>query len=85
MVGNNKLYKELKINMDPVTVHKLDLWFKVLKIYKLQNDANILKWVAYDSNFKPAKYDQGFKQWVAKVITAWCVLVKEGELENLKI
>lgn len=62
-----------QINMDAITVHTLDLWFKVLKIYKLQNDANILKWVAYDSNFKPAKYDQGFKQWV-----------KEGELESFK-
>jgi len=62
----HKLYKELKTNMGPITVHKWDLWFKVLKIYKIQNDANIIKWVAYDGNFKPAKYDHGFKQWVAK-------------------
>ena len=84
LVGDKKLYKELKINMDPMTVHTLDLWFKVLKMYKIQNDANIFKWIPYDRNFKPANYDQGFKQWAAKGITAWCVLVKEGELESFE-
>ena len=73
--------------MDPVTVHTLDLWFKVLKMYKIQNDAKILKWVTYDSKFYPAKYDQRFKQWVGKGIAAWCVLESKGELmsfENLR-
>lgn len=73
MVGDSQLYKEHKTNMDPITVHTLDLWFKVLKMNKIQNDAKILKWVAYDSKFNPAKYDQRFKQWVGKGITAWCV------------
>ncbi len=43
MIRNNKLHKELKNNMDPITVPMLDLWFVILKIYKIQNDANILK------------------------------------------
>lgn len=47
-------------------------------MYNNQIDTNVLKWVAYDSNLKPAQYDQGFKQWAAKGITAWCVLDKEG-------
>lgn len=38
MVGDSQLYKELKINMNPITVHTLAQWFKVLKKY---NDAEI--------------------------------------------
>ena len=30
MVGDSQLYKELKMNMDPITAYTLDLWFKVL-------------------------------------------------------
>ena len=55
MSGDYKLYKELRTKMGPITVHTLDLWFKVLNIDKIQNDANTIKWVAYDGNFKPAK------------------------------
>ncbi len=80
MVCDRQLYKELKINMDPITVHTLDLWFKVLKIYKIQNDAKILKWIAYDSYFNPAKYDQRFKQWAGQGLTAWCILENKGKL-----
>lgn len=47
-----------------------------------QINTNLLKWVAYESNFKP--YDKGFKQWAIKGITAWCVLVKDGQLESLQ-
>lgn len=32
-----------------------------IKKYKIQNEANILRWVAYVSHFKPAKYNQGFQ------------------------
>lgn len=42
----------------------------------------MLKWVAFDSHFKPAEYDKGFKQWVDKGVTAWCTLQKDGELES---
>ena len=83
-IGDNKLYKELKNKMDRTTVHTLGLWFKILKVYKIQNDINILKWVAHDKNFKPAMYDPGFKHWVTKGITTWCVLVKDGRLESFE-
>ena len=83
-IGDNKLYKELKNKMDRTTVHTLGLWFKILKVYKIQNDINILKWVAHDRNSKPALYDPGFKHWVTKGITTWCVLVKDGRLESFE-
>ena len=69
--------------MDPTTVHTLGLWFKILKMYRIQNDINILKWVAHD-RFKPAMYDSGFKHWLTKGITTWCVLVKDGRLESFE-
>ena len=29
-------------------------------------------------------YDPGFKHWVTKGITTWCVLVKDGRLESFE-
>lgn len=84
IIGDKELYKKLRKNIDPITGHTLEIWFKILKIYKCYNDSKSLKWLAYDSNFKPAQYDQGFKQWAAKGVTAWCVLEREGQLESFQ-
>lgn len=49
----------------------------------LQNNKNLPKkegnkWGKFDSHFKSAVNDTGFKPWVIKGITAWCSLEKDG-------
>ena len=47
-------------------------------------DINQLKWLSFDSSFKPKEYDRGFKPWLTKGITAWCTLEEKGELESFQ-
>jgi len=84
IIGDKDTYKKIKNHMDPITLFTLELWFKIVEIHKIQEDINILKWVAFDSNFVPARQDEGFKRWVTKGITAWCTLEKKGELESFQ-
>lgn len=43
------MYKQFKTNIDPIIVHTFDMWFKVRKRPKIQNDVKMLKWVTYYS------------------------------------
>lgn len=69
---------------DPITTFTLEIWYSIVRRYKIQKDINVLRWIAYDSNFTPNKYDTGFKRWETKGITAWCVLMKDGQLESFQ-
>uniref|UniRef100_A0A3Q3ASL9 Reverse transcriptase domain-containing protein n=1 Tax=Kryptolebias marmoratus TaxID=37003 RepID=A0A3Q3ASL9_KRYMA len=84
VIGDEDRYERIKKNMDPITVFTLDLWFKTLKKHKIKKEMKVLRWVAYDSDFKPAMYDKGFKQWISKGITGWFTLQKDGELESFQ-
>lgn len=84
IIGDEEAYKLIKNQINPITIYTLKVWFSIIKKYKIQVDINSLKWEAYHSNFKPARYNKGFKRWTAKGITAWCVLVKDGQLESFQ-
>lgn len=84
VIGDEEIYKSIKNKINPITMFTLKLWFSVIKKHKIQKDISILKWIAYDSKFKPAKYDTGFKQWTNRGITAWCVLMKKRQLESFQ-
>ena len=79
-----KYTKGLKNNIDSITTFTLELWFRVIKKYRIKKETKVLRWVAFDSNFKSAEYDKGFKQWVDKGVTAWCTLEKDGALESFQ-
>ncbi|KAF7670040.1 hypothetical protein LDENG_00079520 [Lucifuga dentata] len=68
LIGDREQYKKLN-DLDPITDFTLNIWYGTIRKYKLQNELKVLKWVTYDSNFKPAQYDQGFEQWTIKGIT----------------
>ena len=46
--------------------------YKFIKKYGMNWDIHLLKWVASDSNFKPARYDKGLKK-------------KRGKLRELQL
>ena len=61
IIGEKEIYKKkIQEKIDPITSFTLDLWFRVVQKYRI-NDINQLKWLAFDSSFKPNKYDRGFK------------------------
>lgn len=59
IIGDEDTYKVIKNQINSITMFTLKLLFSIIKKYKIQKDANSLKWVAYDSKFKPARYDNG--------------------------
>ena len=87
LIGDQEIYKRIKKglkNIDSITTFTLELWFRVIKKYRIKKETKVLRWVAFDSNFKSAEYDKGFKQWVDKGVTAWCTLEKDGALESFQ-
>lgn len=78
VIGDKETYNKIKNKTDSITLFTLELWYRIIKNDGINKDIHLLKWVASDSNFKPASYDEGFKQWGIKGITAWCTLEKDG-------
>lgn len=84
VLGGTELTEHHRQSMGLTTSFTLRVWEKLVKIYKLQNERKLLKWIAFDSNFCPNKYDITFKQWIDKGITTWCTITKEGVLLSFR-
>ena len=82
IIGDEEIYI-IQEKIDPITSFTLVVWVRVVQKYKIK-DINQLKWLAFNSNFKPKEYDRGFKTWVTKGITAWCTLEEKEELERFQ-
>lgn len=50
-LGDRETFKKVRNQMDSITKFTLELWFKLLRHNKAEKDANVLKWVAFDSSF----------------------------------
>ena len=84
ILGDEQTFKKVKSQLDPITKFTLDIWFKIVRKYKLENDIKILKWVVYDNKFEPAKYEKRFQQWNDKGIKTWCTLTGGGRLPTFE-
>lgn len=42
--------------MYSITLFSLESWFRIIKIYGVRKEINLLKWVTFDSNFKSTVY-----------------------------
>lgn len=62
----------------------LNIWFKECKTFKLEKQARLLRWVAYDNDFKPAQLDSRFKQWTLKGITSYCTISANTGLKSFQ-
>ena len=52
LIGDQEIYKRIKNNIDSITTFTLELWFRVIKKYRIKKETKVLRWVAFDSNFK---------------------------------
>lgn len=66
------------------TMVPLNIWFKECKNFKLEKQARLLRWVAYDNDFKPAQLDSRFKQWTMKGITSYCTISANTGLKSFQ-
>ena len=84
IIGDRETFEKVRNQMDSITKFTLELWFKLLRHNKAEKDTTLLKWVAFDSSFKPAGRGGGFGQWADKGITAWCALVEKGKIMSFQ-
>ena len=50
----------------------------------VQNKLKVLKWCAYDPDFKPNQMDGEFRTWVAKGITTFYSITDRGKLKEFQ-
>lgn len=72
LIGDRSLYTIHSEKLNCWTKVPMNIWFKQCKKLKLEKYAQILRWVAHVSNFKPAQMDERYKHWTFKGITAYC-------------
>jgi len=61
-----------------------DVWQKLLKNKEFERNSQILRWVEYDTEFKPASLDSRFKQWTNLGITSYCMISSTDGLDAFK-
>lgn len=69
VLGNKDLEKFINSVQNPWIKFQLKVWNSVREEYELQDKLRIIRWCAYDPNFKPNQLDPRFKNWIAKGIT----------------
>lgn len=69
-----KSYKEKNKDANPIVIFILDKWYSVVKQLKLGKELGLLRWIAYDEEFKPGKFDSNIKELAVKGIAAICTL-----------
>lgn len=88
LLGDDNKFKEISENLTQWTKCGLELWYKLMRKFKLEYQMRILTWIGYDSQFLPAQMDKRFQSWTQKGITAFCSITSKGEIQdfqNLKI
>uniref|UniRef100_A0A096LQF6 Reverse transcriptase domain-containing protein n=1 Tax=Poecilia formosa TaxID=48698 RepID=A0A096LQF6_POEFO len=58
----------------------LKKWAEVVKKFNLLKQIGILSWPAYHPRFLPAAVDHKYRRWAKQGITAFCNIIKNGEL-----
>lgn len=81
LVGDRTLQEKYLENLNTWTTVPLNIWYKQLKKGRIERNARILRWIAYDTEFTPAKLDNRFKHWITKGITSYCMISSNNHLD----
>lgn len=77
ILGNKDLEKNIKVE-NPWLQSSLKSWSNAKDEYKLHDSLKIIRWCAYDPDFKPNQIDTGFRSWILKGITTQYSLTDKG-------
>lgn len=84
LLGDKSLLNKHLENLNSCNTVSLRIWHKLLKDKKFEKNARILRWVAYDTDFTPARLDYRFKKWIEKGITSYCMMVSSKGLKTFQ-
>ena len=85
-IGERKIRTNIKTEIDlhPITSFTLDIWYTIVKQLKIGKELSLLKWIAYDEEFRPGRLDLRFRRWVELGVTAMCLLIRQGEMRSFE-
>ena len=61
------------------------MMFNFIRQFRLRKDQTTLRWIAFDTQFKPGDNDDTFKHWTTKGITAIGTVIENKELQSFQI
>lgn len=76
LLGDKTLLKKY-LSTDTLTnliINPLNIWYKILKDPKFERNSRLLRWIAFDTDFTPAKLDSRFTYWTNLGITSYCTV-----------
>lgn len=84
VLGNRDLENFVNRLQNPWTKFQIKTWNSIKDTYKLHDKLGIIRWCAYDPDFKPNQLDHGFKSWIAKGITTFYSIIDKGQLKSFQ-
>uniref|UniRef100_A0A3B1IMJ8 Reverse transcriptase domain-containing protein n=1 Tax=Astyanax mexicanus TaxID=7994 RepID=A0A3B1IMJ8_ASTMX len=84
ILGDKNLLKKYLVKMKNWITVPLNIWYKELKNSEFERNVRILRWVAYDTEFTPAKLDVRFKYWINRGITSYCTVFARKDIESFQ-
>lgn len=84
LLGDKNKYSQQKEHLNSLTRISLSIWFEECRKLKLENQIKSLRWIQYDTDFKPSQIDKRFKFWTLRGITAYTLISKTGEMDSFQ-
>lgn len=85
ILGSKTLYELHSDGLNQWSKTCLRIWFKECKsLPALERQSRLLRWVAFDPEFKPSRIDERFKHWFSRGITAYCLITSNGGLDSFQ-
>lgn len=84
ILGNKDCGGVLDELENPWLKSSLKSWSDAKDEYKLHDKLKIVRWCAYDPDFKPNQYDTTFRNWIPKGITTYHSLIDRGVIKDFR-
>lgn len=84
ILGNEDFRVIFKQVENPWLELTLKSWSNAKNEYNLHDNLKILRWCAYDPDFKPNKMDNRFRSWIPRGITTYYSLTDKGVIKDFQ-
>ncbi len=84
ILGSKSLYEQHFVSLNQWSKVSLRIWFKECKSPSIERQSRLLRWVAFDLDFKPARIDGRFKYWYRIGVTSYYSISLEGVLDSFQ-
>lgn len=83
IIGDDKLKKHLKEEVNPWLGVSVGVWFETITKHRLNVHSRVLRWIAYSSDLIPNRTDKRFKTWERGPTIFW-ELIKNKEIRSFQ-